>query len=118
MAVTAGRTGFQQTLAGGLETIFDAYNYSSSQDSNGNVHGSPLKGVEITAHSQDLLVYIHGLNTVTDGSDGTSTVIAERVPAGSTIQRYAYEGRSGLINKIEVDDTGVPGEVSWAPLMV
>lgn len=119
MAIVAGRTGFQEQLTlATKETAFNAKDYANTADGAGAVHGVPLKGVEISAITEDCWVYIHGLNSVTDRSDGASEVIPERVVAGTTIQRYAYEGRAGLINKIEVEPVAAAGKVSWSPLMI
>lgn len=121
MAVTAGRCGYEQTLTGSgtKDLLFDSTLYDHTADGSGHIHGEAVKGMMIRAIDQPLYVYITPLNSVYSYLTTTgATVVPERVDAGEEITVWAYEGRSGLIEKVEVEAVATAGKVSWAPRMI
>lgn len=105
MAITPGRTGYQQAAIVTYETIFD---------SSIAAHGDPLMGVELLAETQDVYIKIHGLNSLKDG-----TVAIERLRAGTKVERLVPPRGSnggGRITKLEAAYVTSGALLSWNPI--
>lgn len=105
MADLNARAMYQQSLTGvgTWDVIFNAGTASS---------GLPLRGVELSCVTQDVLVRIYGLH------DSAATIVSERLVAGaSPVQRFSFNNVRGLITKIEANPVVAGGKVTLNPII-
>lgn len=115
MSFTQGRTGYQQDIT---EDDNHIVLFDSSTD------GKPLRGVELSCQTEDVLVTVYGLHdtpaSVSAGGDSDEDRAYERIIADAApVQRFAFHGDHGLITKIVaiLPLGGSPATITWNPCL-
>lgn len=106
MAVTQGRTGFQQTISNGgtWDVLFEA-----------GTDGAPMRGIELSCITQNANIRITGgdIHRKADATLATETLVAGDLPK----ERFCFRGDIGMIVKVEAQAVVDGAQITWAPIL-